>query len=61
MSDSVQPVGDPGPDAADQQADPERLRVLEREGDVAADYLEGLSTSPISTGTSTWMSKPTAP
>jgi spoIIIJ-associated protein len=42
MSDSVQPVGDPGPDAADQQAEPERLRVLEREGDVAADYLEGL-------------------
>lgn len=34
-------ISDPGPDAGP-ASDADRLRALEREGDVAADYLEGL-------------------
>ena len=42
MSNSTQPMGDPGDEPTGQPTDLERVRVLEREGDVAADYLEGL-------------------
>jgi spoIIIJ-associated protein len=42
MSNSTQPTGDPGDEPTGQPTDPDRFRGLEREGDVAADYLEGL-------------------
>jgi spoIIIJ-associated protein len=42
MSDSPQPMGGLAPEPTGRPTDPERLRVLEREGDIAADYLEGL-------------------